>query len=78
MDLKFTKLPKPDRGDEQPESASSEELSHFQQSMEETKRKQRIQESYQPKWGSQEKREAEAERIRRRQGGIPEPDTWAW
>ena len=78
MDLKFTTLPKPDRGDEQPESASSEELSRFQQSMEETKRKQRIKESYQPKWGSQEKREAEGERIRRRQGGIPEPETWDW
>ena len=78
MHLKFIKLPKSDRADEQPVEASAQDLARFQQSIQEAKQKQRIAERYQPQWGSDEKRQAEAERINRHQRGIPEPESWDW
>jgi len=78
MHLKFIKLPKSDRADEQPVEASAQDLARFQQSMQEAKQKQRVAQSYQPQWGSDEKRQAEAERINRHQRGIPEPESWDW
>ena len=78
MHLKFIKLPKSDRADEQPVEASAQDLARFQQSIQEAKQKQRIAESYQSHWGSDEKRQAEAERINRHQRGIPEPESWDW
>ena len=78
MYLKFIKLPKSDRADEQPVEASEQDVARFHQSMQEAKQKQRVAESYQPQWGSEEKRHAEAERINRHQRGIPEPESWDW
>ena len=78
MHLKFVNLPKSDSADEQPVEASAQDLARFQQSIQEAKQKRRIAESYQPQWGSDEKRQAEAERINRHQRGIPEPESWDW
>ena len=76
--LKFIKLRKPEHGDESPVEATAQDLARLEQSIEKAKQKQRVADSYQPNWGSDDKRQAETERINRHQRGIPEPDSWDW
>ena len=45
----------------------------MEQSIEKAKQKKRVADSYQPNWGSDDKRQAETARINRHQRGIPEP-----